>query len=198
MKLTQLIKITAISASLLASSSAFALTITPVSGTEGSTRFESNVHTNADDIFTDMANNYNPFDFPFAGSEPLYKAETDGGTEGDLSSNYTTVFSNTATDPEDATITYGGGNFVSDAWLLVKDGNHDPGSYLFNLSSTGLQWNGTDTLELVGFWPSSGAISHVSLYGIEAPEPTPTPDSGATIALMGIALAGLGLLKRRQ
>jgi hypothetical protein len=78
------------------------------------------------------------------------------------------------------------------AFLLVKDGAHLPSWYLFNLTLLG--WNGTDTIELSGFWPGPGAISHVSLYRGET---TNTPDGGSMVVLLGGAVAVLGFLRRK-
>ncbi len=95
----------------------------------------------------------------------LYNAEPGGGDGGSFAGSYSTVFSNTAQDPSDATITYDGAPDPTitcpSCYALVKDGNFEPAKYLINLGS----WNGTDPLEFVGFWPDGGAISHVSIWG---------------------------------
>ncbi len=129
--------------------------------------------------------------------DEIFKAEseTDPATlSGPLSGNYTTTFSNSATDPEDALIQHNGGAYIdtsSPTYLLVKDGNADPGWYLFDLTSdglgTGLDWNGTDDLNLQDFWVGRGAISHVSLWG----DSTRVPDGGTTVALLGLSLLGM-------
>lgn len=137
----------------------------------------------------------------------LYKADNDSGYEGTsiLAGSYDTVFSNTENDPQDATITYTGGDIVGGvpAYLLVKDGDATPVWYLFDLTSTPLGWDGKETLSLAGFWPNqdalgnpiqhSGEISHVSLYGTRAPVPEP-----GTVLLFGTGLAGLAAVGRRR
>jgi hypothetical protein len=55
-------------------------------------------------------------------------------------------------------------------------------------------WDGRETLELQGFWPDKGAISNVSLWGVQNPIPEP-----ATIALFGAGMAGLaGVMRKRK
>ena len=132
-------------------------------------------------------------------SVELYKAEVGQGDSGLLANSYSTSFNNTPSDPSDATITYGSGDFVGQpAYLLVKDGKHNPGWYLFDLTGPPpsadppLYWNGTETIQLSGFWPDQGAISHVSLYGARSvPEP-------ATMLLFGTGILFVGVFGRKR
>ncbi len=115
----------------------------------------------------------------------LYKQDVGGPESGSLASSYQTTFSNSSSDPADALIEYVGGNIVGPvAFLLVKDGNHTPAWYLFNLTTLG--WDGMEDLSLTGFWPNRGAISHVTLYG----QTTSVPEAGAML-LFGTGLVGL-------
>ena len=125
------------------------------------------------------------------GVAELYKQDqgtlTDSGT---FASSYETTFANTTTDPSDATITYVGGTAITcgDCYLVVKDGNQEPAWYLFDISS----WDGTEIIELTGFWPDQGAISHVSIYG--APSQVPEPQIAA---LLGLGLLGMVVARRK-
>ena len=134
--------------------------------------------------------------------ELLYKNDVAEGDDQETSfwNNYTTTyyspFPNPSTDPLDANIAYTTGSFInySPTFLLVKDGvAHDPIWYIFNL--TNLFWNGTDTLELRGFWPGGGAISHVAIYGGEEVPNVPEP---TTMLLFGTGIAGLAAVRRRR
>jgi hypothetical protein len=123
-----------------------------------------------------------------------YKSEVSGttglgGDSGSYASSYQTIFSNTATDPSDALITYLGGGSIgcTACYLLVKDGNNSPAQYLFDLTLAG--WNGTDQIVLSGFWPAQGAISNVAIYN-GVPEPT-------TLGLMAVGLS-LAAVRRRR
>jgi hypothetical protein len=119
----------------------------------------------------------------------IYKHDVGEGESGPLAGSYETTFLDTPTDPSGALIEYTGGPIAEDAFLLVKDGNHSPAWYLFDLSG----WNGTDDLELSGFWPDQGAISHVTLYG----GTTTVPEPG-TLLLLGSGLVGLALYGRKS
>lgn len=126
----------------------------------------------------------------------LYKQDVPATTSpsGSLSGNYSTSFLNSSTDPKDAVITHLGGAAVSNnPFLLVKDGNHQPAWYLFDLSA--FSWNGTETLYLNDFWPKQGAISHVTLYGETT---TRVPDASITVLLIGFGLTAMGFLAGRK
>ena len=174
----------AILAALVATSAAFAITITPATTTVAFG--DQNSQSQIDGAIA-----------PFLGTSTLlYKQDVGGPESGSLAGSYQTVFANTPGDPADATITYVGGPIVDPvAFLLVKDGNMSPAWYLFNLS--GLGWTGTQTLELTGFWPDQGAISHVSLYGGSVEQTPGVPDGGSSVAMLGLGLCGVAWLRRR-
>ena len=129
----------------------------------------------------------------------VYKQDQGAASDsGSLANYYKTTFSDTPTDPSGATIaqTVAGAPAPSPVakYLLVKDGDHAPAWYLFDLQALG--WNGTETLSLSAFWPDQGAISHVSLYGSQ-PQRT-VPDGGATAALLGLGVLGLAAIRRKS
>jgi VPDSG-CTERM motif len=122
--------------------------------------------------------------YPLDPPDLAYKQNAGGSEEGWLGPSYTTLFNS---DASGATITYNGSGpalALGPKYLLVKDGNHLPYAYLFDLTSA---WNGTETLTLSGFWPDKGEISYVAMY---------VPDGGSTLMLLGMALAGLGAARR--
>ena len=125
----------------------------------------------------------------------LYKGE--GTDEGSFAGSYTTTFGG---GNETAVITYDGAPDpaiapAANLYLLVKDGvAHVPIWYIFNLGTAGLNWNGTDALEIAQLWPEQGSISHVTIAGTPGQR---VPEGGSTAILLGTALVGIGAFRRR-
>ena len=80
--------------------------------------------------------------------------------------------------------------------LLAKY-NQEQGRYFVDVGGlTGLQ-SAPSNLGDCGEGPGCG-LSHISLFnpGSTVP-PTPTPDGGVTVGLLGLSMLGLGYLRRR-
>ena len=126
----------------------------------------------------------------------VYKEDVDDGFDtGSFAGSYETTFSNTATDPNDATINWVTGTqslLCGDCFLLVKGGIQDAplaNWYVFDISS----WDGTSEIVLQNFWVDTGAISHVTIFdgGTNIPEP-------GMVALLSIGLIGMVVARRRM
>ena len=121
----------------------------------------------------------------------LYKDNVGGGESGNFSDDYTTSYSPDEDDPSGFTISLDddGTAMTTARYLLVKDGNQEPSYYLFDLAG----WDGSEDIDGSGFWPTQGAISHVSIYGGAIPEPT------TIVSLIGLGLCfGIGACSRRR
>ena len=132
---------------------------------------------------------------PSGDFDELYKENVgDGFDTGPYSDDYVTTF--TGGDPNGFDIVFGEGSnsidcSVEGCYLLVKDGNNSPIWYLFDIST----WNGTETITGTGFWTGNGGISHVSIFGGEGTTDMPEP---GTLALLGLGLFGMGVMRRRR
>lgn len=141
--------------------------------------------------------------FDTSGLLLLYKSDASddwrdlgvGDDSGTYAGSYRTVFSDTITDPSAARITYQGGSAIDcgSCYLAIKDGDHDPAYYFFDLSA----WDGLERLKLEDFWPRGGAISHISIWGGVTPPVTAVPEP-STLGLLGFGLLVAGLARRRM
>ncbi len=182
MKLLTMLQTMAVSAALLsAQAQAAIVTITPATTPQWTSSSTANLDAAAVSLIVGRT------------VSELYKMNVGDPTDsGSAAGWYSTTFANTASDPQEATITWGGGSYIvcPYCFLLVKDGNNQPAQYIFDIGS----WDGKDTLQLNGFWTGNGAISHVAILG----DPQRTVPAPATLALLGLGVLGLGLARRRS
>ena len=114
--------------------------------------------------------------------------------EGWFAASYDTAYGPDPLDPANAAISWVPEtpflNCTSlRCFLFVKDGvSHIPASYAFEITG----WNGMESIVLTGFWPEGGAISHVEIWSGSQAVPEPS-----MLALFGLGLLGLGLVRRR-
>lgn len=166
--------------------SASALNITPATVPQWTGANNNNMNANQVAAAIGVANN---------SLTAVYTQNVGGTEEGSFKTSYNTTFSNSPQDPSAALIDYISGSSITgnSIYLYVKDGNQNPAWYIFNISS----WNGTEDLVLSGFWPEQGAISHVTILTGTSSGGDRVPDAGGTLALFGLALGSLSLVRRK-
>jgi hypothetical protein len=87
----------------------------------------------------------------------------------------------------------GSTNFL---YVLAKYDGPNAGYVLFHMPTL----SGTIPLLPTGIWGNENdtgfGLSHYVGFGSVPTPPTPTPDGGATLSLLGLALAGIGAVRR--
>jgi uncharacterized delta-60 repeat protein len=105
----------------------------------------------------------------------LFKDNIDDGFDtGPYSSSYDIVYDRPS-DASGATIVYTGGPVITGnpIYLHIKGGNAPAGQaaqYVYDIST----WNRTDTLTIADYWPSTGSISHIAIFGGTDTDPPPS------------------------
>jgi hypothetical protein len=162
---------------------------TPIVLGPGDADWEDSIPGNpkADDIETIVGTTTELVELYKSDAPDTDKPQTESGP---FASSYDTTFDNEPLDPNDALIEHISGNSIdcAECYLLVKDGKQVPIWYVFDLGDSGLNWDGLMALDLNGFWPDNGAISHVSIFGTLNNVPGPAP-----FILMGIGLLVISL-----
>ena len=176
-------------------SQAHALTVTPSS----TPSYLETVEQGALDATDVKAIAVTNFGFSSAGTLALaYKEDFDDGESGNAQSYYSTSFYPELTTGDGisaGSITWNSASLTiidcPSCYLVVKDGNHNPKQYVFDISG----WNGVSTIDFSGFWANGGGeISHVAIFNNAA------PGGGGTVAAIpepetyAMLLAGLGLV----
>lgn len=115
-----------------------------------------------------------------------------GSAEEGLASSYSVSYSPSLADASGFTLSFTGGTALTCPWcvLVVKDGNHSPAQYFFNLG----EWNGTESITGSGFWPEEGRVSQITLLS-RSTHSVPEPSS---MLLLGAGMVGFGLWRRRM
>jgi len=114
---------------------------------------------------------------------------------GAYAGSYDAFFSNSASHPQDAIISYLLGEpsiAAGSLYLYVKDGGQTPAFYLYDLLARPDVWNGIDDLILSGFWAPGGSITSVKLFGTPAAVP-----EVSSIALLALGLGARAWRSRR-
>jgi len=186
---------------LLATVAQAAITVTPDAGILNFSRWE--VSDNSTLTLAEVTAIVDPLN-PII---ELYKATPGSGDEGLFATSYTTTFNG---DVSGGLIDYISGLSIQSQsiFLLIKDGNEDPSQYIFRISSAtipGGPWDGTEDINMSGFWPAQGSISHISIYGggTRPPGDPPGDDPGGPVPEpMSLAIWGAfgiaGLVYRRR
>lgn len=128
----------------------------------------------------------------------VYKRNVEGTPleEGSAAAYYGTTFDLSPNDPSKATLVWNGPIQIivcQACYLVVKDGNQTPAQYVFDI----VGWNGQETIELTGFWPAQGAISHVAIFSTGTIAPVPEAETYAML-LAGLGLVGVAVRRRRR
>ncbi len=105
----------------------------------------------------------------------LFKDNIDDGFDsGPYSSSYDIVYDRPS-DASGATLVYTGGPVITGnpIYLHIKGGNAPAGQasqYVYDIST----WNRTDTLTIADYWPETGSISHIAIFGGTDSNPPPS------------------------
>lgn len=127
--------------------------------------------------------------------EQLYK--DDGQESGDVDLFETDLDAgNSTTVILDYTGTGSFFDMYSHGYIVVKGGSNDPRWVYYSLAG----WDGIENIQVTNADLADNnqgkkpGVSHVSVYGCEGT--TNVPEGGASVALLGLALGGLGAARR--
>ena len=128
----------------------------------------------------------------------LYKATPSGSEEGNGNLfNMSVANTPPPTGEQTATLDYTGTGTLPSLWYIaVKDGQ--AGSAIFRISG----WDGVSDIQVdnSGLWNPQGralsGISGVYIFGTPGSQDERLPDGGATLALLGLSVVGLGAVRK--